>query len=185
MELMPFGLKNALSEFQNIMNNKFNLYGNMSIVYIDDVLIFSEDIDSHFKHLNTFFKIVKHNGLVVSAKKIKLFQTTIRFLGHDLYRGTYKQICRAIEFSSKFPDEIIDKTQLQSFLESLNYVADFIPNIRKICEPLYKRLRKNPVPWSLEQTDTVKKIKSIVQKLPCLGIPNPEAFMIVETDASD
>ena len=87
--VMPFGLKNAPSEFQNIMNSIFNHISQMSIIYIDDVFIFSEDIDSHFKHLKIFFKIVKHNGLVISAKKIKLFQTKIRFLGHDLYQGTY------------------------------------------------------------------------------------------------
>jgi len=116
---MPFRLKNSPSEFQNIMNSIFNDYSYMSIVYIDDVLIFSENIDSHFKHLNTFFKIVKNNGLVVSAKKMILFQTTIRVLGHDLYQGTYKRICRAIESSSKFPNEIPDKTQLQRFLGSL------------------------------------------------------------------
>ncbi|CAN4115889.1 unnamed protein product [Withania somnifera] len=85
--VMPFGLKNAPSEFQNIMNGIFNPFSHMSIVYIDDVLIFYEDIDSHFKHLNTFLNIIKHNGLVVSAKKINLFQTSIRFLGHDLYQG--------------------------------------------------------------------------------------------------
>ncbi|XP_060211923.1 uncharacterized protein LOC132639494 [Lycium barbarum] len=45
--VMPFGLKNAPSKFQNIMNNIFNPYSNMSIVYIDDVFIFSENIDSH------------------------------------------------------------------------------------------------------------------------------------------
>ncbi|CAN4123703.1 unnamed protein product [Withania somnifera] len=143
------------------------------------------DIDSHFKHLNTFLNIIKHNGLVVSAKKIKLFQTSIRFLGHDLYQGTYKPICRAIEFSTKFPDIILEKTQLRRFLGSLNYVADFIPNIRIICEPLYKRLGNNLVPWSEKQTRAIRNIKKIVQKLPCLGIPNPTAFMIVETDASD
>lgn len=114
----------------------------MSIVYIDYILIFSKNIDSHFKHLSTFFKLVKINGLVVSVKKIKFFQTSIRVLGHDLYQGSYKPIYRAIEFSSKFPDEIKEKTQLQRFLGSLNYVADFIPNIRQVCEPRYKRLRK-------------------------------------------
>ncbi|WMV37769.1 hypothetical protein MTR67_031154 [Solanum verrucosum] len=183
--VMPFGLKNAPSEFQNIMNSIFNDYSYMSIVYIDNVLIFSENIDSHFKHLNTFFKVVKNNGLVVSAKKMVLFQTTIRFLGHDLYQGTYKPICRAIEFSSKFPNEIPDKTQLQRFLGSLNYVADFIPKVRQTCEPLYKKLRKNPVPWSTEQTEAVIQVKALVQTIPCLGIPIPDAFMIVETDASD
>nr|XP_016453228.1 PREDICTED: RNA-directed DNA polymerase homolog [Nicotiana tabacum] len=60
--VMPFGLKNAPSEFQNIMNSIFNDYSYMSIVYIDDVLIFSDNIDSHFKHLNTFLKVVKRNA---------------------------------------------------------------------------------------------------------------------------
>ncbi|CAN4106354.1 unnamed protein product [Withania somnifera] len=85
---------------------------------------------------------------------------------------------RAIEFSTKFPDIILEKTQLQRFLGCLNYVANFIPNIRIICEPLYKCLGNNPVPWSEKQTRAIRNIKKIVQKLPCLGIPNPTAFMI-------
>lgn len=49
--VMPFGLKNAPLEFQNIMNNISNPYTNFSIVYINDVLIFSNFINQHFKHL--------------------------------------------------------------------------------------------------------------------------------------
>ena len=71
--VMPFGLKNAPSEFQNIMNEIFNQYSHFSIVYIDDVLIFSKSIDEHWKHLHLFARIIKSNGLVVSAAKIKLF----------------------------------------------------------------------------------------------------------------
>ena len=70
---MSFGLKNAPSEFQNIMNDIFTPYTNFSIVYIDDVLIFSKSIDQHWKHLETFIKIIKINELVVSPTKIKLF----------------------------------------------------------------------------------------------------------------
>ena len=40
MECNAFGLKNAPAEFQNIMNDIFNPYTNISLVYIDDVLIF-------------------------------------------------------------------------------------------------------------------------------------------------
>ena len=74
--VMPFGLKNAPSEFQNIMNDIFNPYTNFSLVYID-VLIFSNSLEQHFKHLETFQRIVKENGLVISDPKIKLFQTKI------------------------------------------------------------------------------------------------------------
>lgn len=49
--VMPFGLKNAPSEFQNIMNDIFNLFMYFIIVCIDDVLVFSETNEQHFKHL--------------------------------------------------------------------------------------------------------------------------------------
>ena len=183
--VMPFGLKNAPSEFQRIMNDIFNPYTTFTIVYIDDVLIYSENIDQHFKHLNTFFHTIKKNGLVISLTKMKLFQTSIRFLGHNIHRGTITPINRSIEFATKFPDEIKDKTQLQRFLGCLNYVSDFIPKIRITCAPLFQRLRKNPPPWSEKHTQVVKQIKERVHSLPCLCIPHPQAFMIVETDASD
>ena len=52
--VMPFGLKNVHSEFQNIMNDIFNPFTHFTIDYIDDVLIFSKSIDEHWKHLNSF-----------------------------------------------------------------------------------------------------------------------------------
>jgi len=85
----------------------------------------------------------------------------------------------------KFPDEIKDRKQLQKFLGCLNYVSDFFPKLRQLCAPLYKRLRKNPSPWTNEDTTIVQQVKIHVKSLPCLGISNPYAFMIVEIDASD
>ena len=61
LKVMLFGLKNAPSKFQNIMNDIFNPYSTFIIVYINDVLIFSSSIDQPFKHLNSFFNIVKHH----------------------------------------------------------------------------------------------------------------------------
>ena len=53
--VMPFGLKNTYSEFQHIMNDIFNPFSHFSIVYIDDILIFSKSISEHWKHLTAFF----------------------------------------------------------------------------------------------------------------------------------
>ena len=93
---MPFGLKNAPSEFQNIMNEIFNPFSSHAIVYINDVLIFSQSLDQHRKHLRAFLSTVKLNGLVVSAPKIRLFQTRVRFLGFDIHHGVIKPIDRVI-----------------------------------------------------------------------------------------
>ena len=182
---MSFGLKNAPSEFQNIMNDIFNSFSHFTIVYIDDILVYSSSIDEHGKHLYLFLETIKRNGLVVSAKKIKLFQTKVRFLGYDISEGQIHPIDRVIQFVDKFPDVITDKTQLQRFLGSLNYVANFYKDMRKQCKPLFDRLQNNHPPWSDVHTSLVKQIKSHVKTLPCLGIPIVDAFKIVKTDAFD
>ena len=105
-------------------------------------------MEQHFKHLETFQNIVKENGLVISTPKIKLFQTRIRLLGFEIYQDMIKPIQRSIEFGSKFPDEIKDKTQLQRFLGSPNYVSDFYLNLRTTIKLLFSRLKKTPKPWT-------------------------------------
>ena len=182
---MPFKLKNAPSEFQNIMNDIFMPYTSFITVYIDDALIFSKSIDQHFKHLQTFISVMERNGLAASASKMILFQIKIRFIGHDIYQGTIKLIQRSLAFADKFPDEIKDRKQLQRFLGCLNYVSDIFPKLCQLCAPLYKRLRKNPSPWTNEHSKIVQQVKIHVKSLPFLGIPNPHVFMIVETDALD
>ncbi|KAK2424968.1 hypothetical protein QL285_035270 [Trifolium repens] len=183
--VLPFGLKNAPSEFQNIMNDIFNPYSDFIIVYIDDVLVFSKSLDQHFKHLKIFKNIIIHNGLVLSAPKMKLFQTKVRFLGHEINQGTIVPISRSIEFASKFPDVITDKTQLQNFLGSLNYISDYYKNLAEDTAILYNRLKNKPGPWTENHTQAVKSIKAKVNCLPCLSLANPKYFKIVETDASN
>ena len=77
---------------------------------------------------------------------MSLFQTQIKFLGHEIVHKTIKPIQRSLEFANKFPDEIKDKTQLQRFLGCLNYVHDYFKDLGIICKPLYQRLKKSPKP---------------------------------------
>ena len=166
------------------MNEIFNPYGGFMIVYIDDVLIFSESLEKHWKHLRVFYNKVKENGLVVSARKIKLFQTKVQFLGHNIEKGLIIPIDRAIVFVEKFPDEIKEKRQLQRFLGSLNYISDFYQELAYDAKALFARLKKNPPEWTETCTRAVQKIKQRIKEIPCLAIPHPDYFKIVETDAS-
>ncbi|CAI0401283.1 unnamed protein product, partial [Linum tenue] len=145
----------------------------------------SNSIYQHFKHLNLFLEVTRRNGLAVSKPKLCLFQTKIRFLGHYISQGTIVPIERSLQFADKFPDQILDKNQLQRFLGSLNYVLDFYPNINLLCKPLHDRLKKSPPPWSDQHTKIVQQIKRQVQSLPCLHISDPFLPKIVEIDASD
>ena len=128
--VMSFGLENAILEFHNIMNGIFNDYTTFFIVYIDDVLIFSNSIEEHFQHLRIFQKIIKESGLVISAPKMKLFQTRIKFLGFEIYQGKIKPIQRAIDFANKFPDDLI---MYQNSIQILGHPSNsYSKDLRKI-----------------------------------------------------
>jgi len=85
--VMPFGLKNAPSKFQRIMGDTLKPYFDWLIVYIDDILVFSSSVEQHFKHLKKILQIIKQAGLVLSKKKIELFQLQVKFLGHTINNG--------------------------------------------------------------------------------------------------
>lgn len=107
---------------------------------------------------------------------MKLFQTTVRFLGHHIFKGTVKPIDRATQFASEFPNEISDKKKLQRILGSLNYIRNFYQNLAKGGRPLYTRLRKNLSPWTPECTKAVQKLKLKATELPCLALVHPNKF---------
>ena len=155
-------------EWEKINKNIFNTHSKFCIVYIDDVLIFSQSIDQHFKHLYTFFHTAQQNGLAVSKSKISLFQTRVRFLGHYNCQGTLIPIERSLSFTNKFPDKITDKTQLQRFLGSLNYILDYYLNINCLAKPWHDRLKTNLIQWSDLHTSIVRQIKQQVQTIPLL-----------------
>ncbi|KAK9671692.1 hypothetical protein RND81_12G048200 [Saponaria officinalis] len=116
---------------------------------------------------------------------MSLFQTKIRFLGHNIEKGNIIPISLSVDFGSKFPDIIIDKTQLQRFLGSLNYISPYYKDIAKDTAILYERLKKNAKPWTDDHSKVVQLIKTKVVSLPCLNLTNPHWEKIIETDASD
>lgn len=69
--VMAMGLCNAPATFQTLMNTIFrDVIDLFIVVYVDDLLIFSETEDSHIKHLEIVFKRLKENSLYVSPKNV-------------------------------------------------------------------------------------------------------------------
>ena len=59
--------------------------------------------------------MARQNGLAISAKKIKLFQTSIQFLGFKIHQGTLTPINKVISFTEFFFDELRDKNNYKGF----------------------------------------------------------------------
>jgi hypothetical protein len=87
--VMPFGLKTAPSLFQKAMIRIFAPILSSALVYIDDILLFFPDIESHAVLLQTFHSLVQTHGIMLSEKKMLLAQPEIDFLGMHISKGQY------------------------------------------------------------------------------------------------
>ena len=72
---MPFGYLNAPQVFQRRMDNIFRPYSEFSLIYIDDILVASKTEIEHVYHLKKIILELEKHGIVISKRKMQLFQT--------------------------------------------------------------------------------------------------------------
>lgn len=83
---MPFGLCNAPSTFQRLMQKILRGFDSYCSVYIDDILVFSESVEEHLHHLSQIFERIESFGLKLHPSKCSLGQPEVLFLGHVVSR---------------------------------------------------------------------------------------------------
>lgn len=83
--VMPFGLTNAPAIFQQMMQTVFSDILNIFvIIYLDDILIFSMDIDSHRAHVAAVLTRLRTHSLYAKLSKCAFDQDNVEFLGHSI-----------------------------------------------------------------------------------------------------
>ena len=183
--VMPFGLCNAPASFQREMNRIFfDLIGVCLFIYIDDLVIFSDSVESHIIHLNKVFSILKENRLKINLEKCTFFKTKVMLLGHVL----------STEGISPIPDKVKvilnwlppkNHTQLKSFLGAIGYYRKFIKNFAQIANPLFNLLKKDvPYVWSNDCNASFERLKRSLITAPILTPPDYTKPFIIRTDAS-
>ena len=56
----------------------------VAIPYLDDTIIHSQDIETHFEALTLVLEAYKTAGLKLQPNKCSLFQTSMNYLGHTV-----------------------------------------------------------------------------------------------------
>ena len=137
-ERMLFRLTNAPAPFQRLMENCLgDLNFHCSIIYLDDIVIFSKNPASHLKRLEAVFWKLEKAGLKLKSSKCELFQQQIAYLGHMIStqgEATDKGKINAIK-NWPTPTNIIE---VWSFFGFMVYYHQFIPKFTQVAWPLHE-----------------------------------------------
>ena len=139
---MPFGIQAGPAVFSRIMSHIFRgLTFKTMIVYIDDLMIFSKDFDTHMEALKEVFARLKKAGLKLHPKKCKFAMEEINFLGHKINGKGISVDEKKIGVIKTWPVPKNVK-ELQSFLGYCNYYRKFLRDYSKKTIPLNRLLQK-------------------------------------------
>lgn len=194
---MPFGVCNGPATFQRLMQvTMSDLIFQILLVYLDDILVFSETFEQHLKRLETVLKRLAETGLKVKLQKCAFLQQSVKFLGHQVSAegvGTDPSKVSAVK-NWKVPTTV---KELQSFLGFCSYYRRFIRGFSQVAGPLHDLVNKcSGVKktgkvghqfcdmWTPECDSSFEQLKGKLTSAPVLGFADFTQPFIVETDAS-
>ena len=184
--VMPFGLTNAPASMQHFVNDVFrDLLDVFVVIYIDDILIFSENPDDHPKHVRQVLERLTANGLYVKAEKSEFSVDTVEFLGYIISPEGVGMSPAKVEDLLSWPAPA-NVREVQQFLGFANFYRRFIDGYSRLSTPLTRLTRKDvKFAWSSEAQVAFETLKKKFTTAPVLKHFNPTLELVIETDASD
>ena len=184
-KVMPFGLCNAPSTFQSLMNRIFQPYlRKFVLVFFDDILIYSSDEQLHKEHLVMVFSVLQDNQLHVNVGKCQFGQERLEYLGHWISAEGVSTDMGKVSSIRKWPrpQSIRD---VRSFMGMAGYYRKFVRNYALIAKPLFHLTKGNKIAWTEEAEDSFRQLKQALASTPVLALPDFTNSFVVETDASN
>ena len=183
---MPFGLCNAPATFERLMERVLQgLQWTIAVLYIDDVIVFSDTIESHLDRLGQVMDRLLKAGLKLKPSKCQLLRHKVEFLGHIVSADGVAVDPTKVEKVRNWPVPR-SVTQLRSFLGLCTYYQNFIKDYSTVAKPLFALTEKDqPWEWTSWHQYAFAELKQLLSTAPVLGYPRLEGLWILDTDASD
>nr|GEV65217.1 putative reverse transcriptase domain-containing protein [Tanacetum cinerariifolium] len=167
-QVMPFGLTNAHAMFMDLMNQVCKPYLDKFVtVFIDDIFVYSKDVEEHEKHLKIILELIKKERLYAKFSKCDFWLDSVQFLGHVIDRSGVHVDPPKIEAIKSWAAPTMP-TKVRQFLGVTGYYRRFIEGFYLISKPLTKLTQKNKkYEWVKEEEEAFQTLN---QKLPGLGV---------------
>jgi len=135
------GLTNAPTTFQHYIQHTLRGYlDTFTVVYLDDILIFSPDRESHTQHLRQVIKRLREADLYCNPNKYEFYKDQVKFLSYVVGK-------EGISIDSARIQTVLDWPKPQSFhdiqvfIGFCNFFRRFVQGFSEIARPLYDMLK--------------------------------------------
>jgi len=185
-KILPFGLSSGPATYQRYMNEVlFDYLDDFCTAYLDDILIYSDNVLEHEIHVSKVLARLREAGLQVDIKKTEFHVTRTKFLGFIISTSGLEvdpdKIATITQW--EYPDSV---RGIQSFLGFCNFYRRFIKDYSRVAAPL-NRLTGKGVPFKFDRdcAAAFKELQQLLTTAPILCHYQPSLKTQVETDASD
>jgi hypothetical protein len=183
---LPFGYRNGPSAFQRVMQDILAPFlWIFTLVYIDDIVIFSKNFEDHTKHVDRVLLTVSKAGITLSPSKCHFGFQSLQLLGQKVSRlglATHRSKIDAIN-QLKEPTNV---KELQTFLGMMVYFSAYIPYYAWIVAPLFKLLKKGTTwRWTILEQEAFELSKKVLTNAPVRAFAIPGRGYRLYTDACD
>ncbi|SJL10435.1 uncharacterized protein ARMOST_13821 [Armillaria ostoyae] len=184
--VMFFGLTNSPATFQWMMNDIFKdlISEGKVTIYLDDILIFTKDLDEHRRIVRRVLQKLRENKLFLKAEKCEFEVLETEYLGVIISEGQVRMDPVKLAGIAEWPTPT-KKKELQSFLGFTNFYRKFIKNYSKVVRALTQLTGNAEWTWGAAQNQAFQQLKKQMAEDVILAIPNRTGRFRVEADASN
>lgn len=183
---MPFGISGAPYTFQFLMDSIFTVLDEPPIevlAYLDDLLIYSANMEEHLQTLEKVFKKLSEANLKINMKKCNFAKSEVEYLGFLISEGRVSPPAEYIKSLDTLKPPKNGK-ELQRFLGKMGYLQKFIKNFQMKVRPLSELLKdEKPFTMGKIQIEAFNEIKKELQEITHLSLPKNQSYEL-HIDAS-
>ena len=139
---MPFGLTNAPATFMDLIHKVFQFYlDQFVVVFMDDVLIYSQSEEEHEDHLRVVLHLLRDHQLYVKFSKCEFWLSEVKFLGHVVSASSVSVDPEKVEalMSWERPKSVFE---IRNFLGLVRYYRRFIQDFSQLAAPMTRLTQK-------------------------------------------
>jgi len=185
-KVLPFGFSTAPSVFQRLMDLVLcGLTYLTCLVYLDDIIVYAPDFDTHLTRLKEVFERLRAANLKVHPGKSCFLQQKVDFLGHVLSAKGIEVQDAKIATIRDWPSPR-NLRELRSFWGLSSYYRRFVPQFASLAAPLHRLQNENVTfEWGARKEDAFQELKRRLMTTPILGMPTDEGTYYLDTDACE